>query len=63
MSVFNSQSIEHYNNRRAKAKEPLEPIHSKWKFAYHVILCVHFGQLRQPAPFSNTVHSKNPHII
>lgn len=72
MHVFNSHSIEDYNNGRAKAKEPLEPIDSKWKFAYYVITCVHFGHAApekkqqnrmQPVVFSNTVHSKNPHII
>ena len=42
MRVFNSQSVEDYNNRRAKAKKPLEPID-----AYYVIACVHFGQPRQ----------------
>ena len=47
MRVFNSQSVDDYNKRRAKARVPLEPIDSKWKFTYYVIACVHFGQPRK----------------
>ena len=47
MHVFNSQSVDNYNKRRAKARAPLEPIDSKWKFSYYLIACVHFGQPRK----------------
>ena len=59
MRVFNSQSVEDYNNRRAKAKKPLEPIDDKWKFAYYVIACVHFGQPRQR---SNGIRCNQRHL-
>ena len=58
MRMFNSQSIEDYN-RCAKAKEPLEPIDGKWKFAYYVIACVHFGQ---PWKRSNRIRCNQRHL-
>ena len=59
MRVFNSQSVEDYNNRLAKAKEPLEPIDGKWKFVYYVIACVHFGQ---PRKRSNGIRCNQRHL-
>ena len=47
MRVFNSQSVEDYNRKRVKAKVPLEPISSRWQFAYYAIACVYFGQPRK----------------
>ena len=32
LHVFNSQTVEEYNKRRAKAKQPLEPIDNKWRY-------------------------------
>ena len=39
--------MDDYNKIHAKAKVPLDPIDTKWKFAYYVIACVHFGQPRK----------------
>ena len=47
MRMFNSQSVDDYNKKHAKAKVPLDPIDTKWKFAYYVIACVYFGQPRK----------------
>ena len=72
MRVFNSQSVDDYNKRRAKARVPLEPIDSKWKFVYYVIARVHFGQPRKKSKgircnqrhlASHKVHCKDHHII
>ena len=44
--VFNSQSVNEYNKRRAKAKIPLAPVDKKWKYTYYSVRCVHYGQGR-----------------
>ena len=47
LRVFNSQTVEECNKRRAKAKQPLEPIDAKWRYTYYSVRCVHYGQGRQ----------------
>jgi len=59
MHVFNTQSIDDYNKKRAKAKTPLEPVDSKWKFTYYVLGCVHFGQ---PRKRSNGIRCNQRHL-
>ena len=44
LRVFNSQTVEECNKRRAKAKQPLEPIYNKWRYTYYSVRCVHYGQ-------------------
>ena len=45
--VFNSQTVTEANRRRLKAKTPTEPIDEKWKYAYYLVKCIHFGEARQ----------------
>ena len=47
LRVFNSQTVEECNKRRAKAKQPLEPIDKKWRYTYYSVRCVHYGQGRR----------------
>ena len=42
-----------------KAKVPLEPIDSRWQFAYYAIACVHFGQ---PRKRSNGIRCNQRHL-
>lgn len=46
LRVFNSQTVDECNNRRAKSKQPLEPIDKKWRYTYYSVKCVHYGQSR-----------------
>lgn len=47
LRVFNSQSVEEYNTRRAKAKVPLDPVDKKWQYTYYSLRCVHYGEARK----------------
>ena len=47
LRVFNSQTVEECNKRRAKAKQPFEPIDKKWRYTYYSVRCVHYGQGRR----------------
>ena len=46
LRVFNSQTVDECNKRRAKCKQPLEPIDKKWRYTYYSVRCVHYGQAR-----------------
>ena len=47
LRVFNSQSVQEYNQRRLKARNPLDPIDKKWQYTYCSMRCVHYGQPRK----------------